>query len=144
MLSTLHQPGWVMACRPADRPANRITGYSIGAASRPVAPMTMWEADDRLWIEFDVPGFAQEDIDVTFENGELHISGERKFVEDRTYFANERRFGTFRRNLELSKDLDPESIEAELHNGLLTISLAKQPEAQPQKIKIRHASEAKA
>ena len=143
MLSTLTRPGWVMACRPSDRPANRIAGYT-NSASRPVAPMTMWEADDRLWIEFDVPGFAEEDIDITFENGELHISGERKFVEDRTYYANERRFGKFRRNLELSKDLDPESIEAELHDGLLTISLAKKPEAQPQKIEIRHSGEAKA
>ena len=101
------------------------------------APLSVWEADDAYHVELDVPGVTKEDIEVTFEKGTLQIAAERKAPsEERKGLHEERIYGTVSRSLSLSEAVDPDSIGAELTNGVLHITVAKVPEVQPKKINI--------
>ena len=102
------------------------------------APASVWEAEDRLFVEVDAPGVLPEQVSVTFENGQLSISLERSAGEPVPTFAyNERRFGKVTRTLSLPDTVDPESIDAKLNNGVLRVEVAKRPETQPRKIEVK-------
>jgi HSP20 family protein len=117
-----------------------FTGPVTSAVTRAAwtAPASLWEAGDRLHVELDVPGVAPESVEVTVENGQLVLTVERSLGENPpAYVYNERRFGKVTRSLALPDTVDPESVEAELKNGVLHVSVAKRPETQPRKVEIR-------
>lgn len=105
---------------------------------RKAAAMSIWDDSTAVYIELDVPGVAHENLDVSVDKGRLTVRGERK-APDRSpdYLHEERHFGQFERNIMLSDWVDPATVEADLHDGVLRLKLAKRPEAQPQKIAIR-------
>jgi HSP20 family protein len=89
-----------------------------------------WNADygvtrtDRGYeVEVPVPGYKPDEIDVTYQNNRLTISGK-----------NERR--SFTRLLTLPEDVNEEAIEAHVEDGILRLTLPRFPEAQPKKIKV--------
>lgn len=122
-----------------------LLGQFFGPSSRALstpsgwqAPASLYEADDRLHVELDAPGVASENVEVTFENGRLAVSLDRPKAEDAPeYVYNERRFGKVVRTLDLPDTVDPDSIEAQLTDGVLRVSIAKRPETQPRKIEIK-------
>lgn len=110
---------------------------SNGTAVQKLAPMSLWEDDSSVHIEIDVPGMTIEDLDVTIEKGKLRICGQRKGSERPSgTFHEERYFGQFERYVALSDWVDPNSIDASLHNGVLCIKFSKRPEQQRQKVTI--------
>jgi HSP20 family protein len=103
-------------------------------------PLTIWGDDEHVYVHADVPGFDRESLDVVFKDGQLWIRGERKVtLEDGKYWHNERMFGQFERAVAIPDTIDPGSIEAELTDGVLMITLSKKPEAQPTRIAIKSA-----
>lgn len=101
-------------------------------------PVSIWESDQGLVAEFDVPGVQQTDLEVSVEDGVLTVSGKRQPREH----AGERkhadfRFDNFNRSIRLHESLDPASIEAELDNGVLTLSIGRRAEAQPRTIPVK-------
>lgn len=100
------------------------------------APASLWEEDDRYFIEVDAPGVARDAVDVTFDKGVLTIALERSHG-DQKYQHNERGFGKVTRTITLPDTVDPESIEAGLADGVLKVSVAKTPESQPRKIELK-------
>lgn len=110
---------------------NGSSWQGVGAA------LSVWEQDDHIYIELDVPGFTQNDLEMTFEDGRLVLRGERKLPQDqRKYWHNERGYGRFERVIALPDYADPNTVEANLENGVLYISIAKREEAKPKKIAI--------
>ena len=102
------------------------------------APASLWEADEKLHVELDVPGVAADAVEVTVENGQLSITVERSAGENPpTYAYNERRFGNVTRTLDLPDTVDPETVEAGLRDGVLHVSVAKRPETQPRRVEVR-------
>jgi HSP20 family protein len=102
------------------------------------APAAIWEAEDRLHVEVDLPGVALEDTSVTFDKGVLTITAERRAAEDqRKFWHNERAVGQVTRTVSLPDTVDPESIAAEFERGVLHITIAKLPQAQPRRIEIK-------
>jgi HSP20 family protein len=102
------------------------------------APASIWEAENTFHIELDAPGVAKEDVELTFDKGALQITLERKVPEgDRTNWHNERGFGRVTRSVSLPDTVDPETISAELTNGVLHVSITKRPEAQPKRIDVK-------
>ena len=96
------------------------------------------EAGDSFYVDADMPGVKREDIEVTLEKNVLRITAERKApTDERTYWHNERGFGRIERTVALPETVDPDSIEAELKDGVLRVKLNKRPEAVPKKIEIR-------
>lgn len=101
-------------------------------------PASVWEADGKFHVEMDVPGATQDSLELTFEKGVLTISVERTAPEGEVkYLHNERAFGRVTRTLRLPETLDPETIEAGLAGGVLHVTIAQLPVAQPKKIEVK-------
>ena len=102
------------------------------------APASIWEADNTFHIEVDAPGVTKDDVELTFEKGALQITLERKAPEgERTTWHNERGYGKVSRSVSLPDTVDPGTITAELNNGVLHVTIAKLPEAQPKRIDVK-------
>jgi HSP20 family protein len=105
-----------------------------------VPPLDVRESQDSVEVTVDLPGLAPGDVNVTFEDGMLSISGTRQFsAEDRsdTWHRIERSFGTFARSMRLPRTADTERIEATFDNGVLTVSVPKSDRAKPRTIEVR-------
>ena len=116
-----------------------------GSVLRKVAPLSLWEDPQAVYLEMDVPGIALEDLDVAIHKGRLTIKGHRKAAAPAPEFSyQERFFGEFERTVMLDEWVDSTSIEATLRDGVLQLKLSKKPEAQRQKIAINYCDGADA
>ena len=105
-------------------------------------PVDIVEREDVYTLEFDLPGFERDDLDVSVKDGVLTVTGERKFSrpadEETKYFRfYERAGGTFTRSFNLPKQVDAENIAAQYKNGVLSLTLAKREEAKPYSVTIK-------
>jgi HSP20 family protein len=97
------------------------------------------ETDTGFEVSVALPGMKKDDIQVDLENGELSISGERKFEneeEGKNYHRLETGYGTFRRSFQLPDSIDEESIKAVYQNGVLNITIDKSEQKVKKQIKI--------
>jgi len=101
------------------------------------ARVAMWEDDDHIFIEADLPGVSDKDVDVTVHNGTLFIRGERKPEGNRRYLYESRLYGRFERIVTLPEAVKTDEVQATLTNGVLRIELPKSPEAKPKKITLK-------
>ncbi|MDE2461005.1 MAG: Hsp20/alpha crystallin family protein [Gammaproteobacteria bacterium] len=109
-------------------------------ASDWVPAVDIKEEDNRFLIHADVPGVDPKDIEITMEDGILTLKGERKSEtrEERDgYRRVERVSGQFFRRFTLPDTADAEGVSAKGVNGVLEISIPKQPKAQPRRITVK-------
>lgn len=86
------------------------------------------ETDKEIRVVAELPGLEQKDIDVSMDHDVLTIRGERK-SESSGAFYSERWQGAFQRSVQLSSDADPDRANAQFRNGVLTVTVAKRPDA---------------
>ncbi|PDW04343.1 Hsp20/alpha crystallin family protein [Candidatus Viridilinea mediisalina] len=101
--------------------------------------MDLSETADSYIIEAAVPGLKADDLNITFENGILTISGEINQSEEskeRNYHRIERRFGRFSRNVSLPSSVRGDAITAHLEHGVLLLNVPKAEELKPRKITV--------
>lgn len=132
--STLPEPFETMA-RQMDRVFGEIPDGVTSTV--PQAPAALWEDDQSVYLEIEVPGLREEDLQITVQDGRLLIAGERKAPQrsGKCWF-NEHKYGRFERLIALSDTIDTDSIQAELADGVLHLTLPKKPEAQPHRIAV--------
>ena len=97
------------------------------------------ESTEGFRVTLDVPGVRSEDIEVTFEAGNLVIRGEKRAEqasEDRGFRRVERSSGAFERAVRIGTPVDADAVSAECRDGVLTIWLPKAAEARPRQIAI--------
>ncbi len=97
------------------------------------------ETDSEYRAEIELPGVKKEDLNVTIENGRLHIEGRREEEEKeegKHYVRMERTSGSFSRTLQIPPTVDEEGAEAEFKDGVLIVRLKKTPEARGKRIEI--------
>ena len=101
--------------------------------------INVWEHDDHIAIEAELPGLAIEDIELTFEEGRLVLAGsfDRTLPEGTTLLRQERVAGAFERVIELATPIDPDRTEATLLDGVLTVKLPKTEASRPRRSEIR-------
>lgn len=101
-------------------------------AWRPVADIT--ETDTEYLIKAELPEVKKEDVKVTFEQGMLTISGERR-QEKKQQNENEIRvesfYGTFSRSFSLPDNVDTKAIQAESKDGVLRVRIPKTTPSKP-------------
>jgi HSP20 family protein len=117
-------------------------GSDAGFTRPFVPPVDILEKGDTLLLVADLPGFRNEDIEVSVENRTLTLSGERKpdpAHQDAAVFRAERSTGRFSRVFALPATVDVAKIGAEVRDGILTVTLPKAEEAKPRKIEVRIA-----
>lgn len=103
-------------------------------------PLNLWEDDDNLFIEAELPGFKMDDLDVYVTGGsQLSIKGARSHpeLENGTWHRQERGFGSFSRVVELPGNVEGDKVTAECCHGVLTITMPKCAEARPRKIAVK-------
>lgn len=133
-----------LAGRDFDRFATRRFAHNNTAT-----PVSDWipavdivEQQDRFVLTADVPGVTPADIDVSMEDGALTIAGERR-IEKHDKADGVRRFerisGRFQRRFSLPDTADADGIAATSANGILEVTIPKQPEVQPRRITVEAA-----
>ena len=112
-------------------PDNPITlRDSVNSIAMPSIDVRETETD--IVVEAELPGMAEEDVDVTISNGTLTIKGEKKSEREEKeddYHLTERSYGRFQRSFRVPETVDEDKIEAKLEKGVLHVTLGKRPEA---------------
>jgi len=99
----------------------------------------IYEGQDELVAQVDLPGVQEKDIDIRLENNTLTIRGERKFeknVNEENYLRVERAYGSFTRTFSLPNTVNAEAIRADYNQGVLTVHMPKREESKPKQVKI--------
>jgi HSP20 family protein len=123
------------------RRANRLFDL-FDEPRRVLFPVDVREEADRYVIEANLPGVQNKDLDITFEDGRLTLTAEYnrgEEVKDAKIHIRERSVGKTSRSFDMPNDVDAEKIDANLANGVLTVTVAKLPEKQPRKITVHGA-----
>ena len=90
--------------------------------------MDVSETDKELKVCAELPGVSEKDVDVRLEDDVLVIRAEKKFErkdEKENYHFMERSYGTFQRALRLPGPVEPEQVQANFENGVLTVTVPK-------------------
>jgi HSP20 family protein len=104
-------------------------------------PVDIWEDDQQVVIELDVPGCNPENLSAEAVDGQLVVTGERSVSTGaHRRYRSERWQGRFVRSFTLPQGVDGGSITAEYEDGVLTVRLPKPEEAKPRSISIGHRS----
>jgi HSP20 family protein len=112
-------------------------GWPLG---RMMPSLDLSETDAGIDVRMDVPGIKPDDIDIQLSGNLLTISGHRKEEKEekgRTFHRVERRSGSFSRTLTLPCAVKEDKVDAQYHDGVLTINMQKTEEAKSRKIKIK-------
>ena len=110
---------------------------NLNATNTSYPPYNIVSVDEnKFQIEVAVAGFADEDIDITVENGQLTITGNKEEEEDRSFVHKGIAMRNFTRTFRLATHIEVEG--ANLENGLLVVTLVRHipEELKPKKIAI--------
>ena len=125
------------------------TGRRQGEAPTQWAPaLDVLQEDGDIVVRAELPGVKLEDVDITFQNGVLTISGVRQAEEQKEgsgYYIRERRYGSFRRSMSLPEGTDESNISARFLDGVLEVRVAGAAAVQePRRIQIEGSGEGSA
>jgi HSP20 family protein len=98
------------------------------------------ETKNAYVFKADLPGLEEKDLEITVTGSRVTVSGKREAEnkdEGETYYAYERSYGSFSRSFTLPEGADADHAEADLRNGVLTLSIPKLPEHQPKKVSVK-------
>lgn len=90
--------------------------------------MDIYESSAQYVIELDLPGFSENDFNVTAVTSTLRIEGvkrQEKSESALSYICLERHFGRFSRSVEIPDAFDPGKIRTTYERGVLLIRIAK-------------------
>lgn len=112
-----------------------------GSRSQATPPLNMWEDDECIYVEAELPGTALEDIDVSVVGADLSIKGRRTvdFPEQARAYRRERPTGSFERTVTLPGEIDADRVDAKLTDGILTVTLPKAAARRPRRIVVHGA-----
>jgi HSP20 family protein len=117
----------------------RSEGLLGGATSMYSPQFDLKETKDAYMLKADLPGVKENDVEINVTGNTLQISGSRQ--EERTdegerYYRAERSYGQFSRTVTLPEGADFEHVNAEMKEGVLTVTIPKRPEVQPRRIQV--------
>ncbi len=102
--------------------------------------LDIYEDNDKVVIEAEVPGVKKDDIKINIEDNVLTIKAEKKKeekIKDKDVVYEEIAYGMYTREIELPHTIDTDKIEAEYKDGVLKIVLPKKEEVKPKQIEVK-------
>ncbi len=95
--------------------------------------------DDKFEVVAETFGYEKDDIKIKYEKGVLSLCGEVKKDKDEKvkFLHKEIKPRQFCRRFELEEVVDVDGIEAELVDGILTVTLPKSEKLKPREITIK-------
>jgi HSP20 family protein len=106
-------------------------------------PVDIVEGKDKIQLKVELPGFKEDQVNLTVEDGLLTIRGERKFnreSKEENYHRIERSYGSFVRSFTLPNSVEQNRIQATFSDGMLNIDMPKREETKPKQIQIKAGS----
>jgi len=97
----------------------------------------VYQNKNKIIIKSTIAGVKSEDLKISLHHDLLTIKGLReseKNIREEDYLFKECYWGSFSRSIILPSEVDEKRVEAELENGILTISLYK---TNPEKIEVK-------
>jgi HSP20 family protein len=100
--------------------------------------MDAYRRGEDVWVHIDLPGVAADAVDISVERNVLTVTAERSYPSEEgdKFYLNERRQGTFRRQVHLGDNLDTDNIEADYADGVLTLRIPVAEKAKPRRITV--------
>lgn len=106
-------------------------------------PASAASSDESTYnISMELPGVAEDDVELSLTNGSLIVRGEKKTETEKkgdTWYFSERQYGAFSRTFKLPEDADGANTSASMKDGVLKIlvpRIATHDKDQTQKISI--------
>jgi HSP20 family protein len=112
---------------------SRSLGLSAGA-------MNIHETDKNYEIEFQTPGYSDDELKIEISDNTLTVSGEKKQEEEakeKNLIRREWQHSEFSRSVRFANPIKEDNVEAKLENGTLLITA---PKIEPVKPKIKKIS----
>ncbi len=128
-----------------DRGFDRFFERAVGemsrgrsAPTRGVVELDLVETDDAFLISADVPGLNRDQLELSIEDNQLTLAGKRELQtdDDARSHVSERRSYTFSRRFDLPTNAIADQTQAKLVQGVLEVTIPKQPVEPPLKIDI--------
>ncbi len=146
MSNSSRQDPWSLMPRLQDD-INRLFGSmnennSSSATAAWVPAVDITEYVDRFELNVDLPGVEPNTVELTLDRGVLTLAGDRTdrrangHQEAVQFQRSERGQGRFHRRFVLPETVDGEKVNATGKNGVLTVTIPKQPKALPRRIQI--------
>ncbi len=141
--------GWQNPLAEMERMARQMDFWPNAMLGRPemqlfptkVFPaINITEDKDKYYVRAELPGIKANEIQVEVTGKNLSISGERKIQSEgknTKYHRREREAGRFSRVIGLPGEVDADSVDARLVNGLLTVAITKSAAAKPKQITVK-------
>ena len=101
--------------------------------------LDLLENDDELLVVVDLPGFNENDIELTLVDNGLSVSAKRNYdnkTEKDKIYRQERFAGSYQRTIKFNTKIDRDKISASYKNGVLTVKCPKAEEDKPKRISV--------
>jgi HSP20 family protein len=93
-----------------------------------IPSVDVFECEGSVQVVMEVPGLVPEALRVTYREGELTVTGERRDRRPQgvtSFLCMERPHGRFVRTVALEAPIDVRQAQARLHGGVLTVLLPR-------------------
>lgn len=105
-----------------------------------VAPASEAAGNDNAYrIAVELPGVEEKDIHLSVENGMVMLTGEKRSEREEkgeTWFFSERQYGSFSRSFRMPPDAEGDKVDAQIKDGVLTITIPKTKPKKPDTAKV--------
>jgi HSP20 family protein len=119
----------------------RLSGQGGGQPEAATFPLNVWQDENAIYVEGDLPGVDRATLDVTVTEGDkLTIKAARPVpakVEGVTWLRQEQAGGNFARLIGLPFPVDAEKVEATYTNGVLKVTLPKIAAVKPRTVPVK-------
>ncbi|MDP6604846.1 MAG: Hsp20/alpha crystallin family protein [Dehalococcoidia bacterium] len=119
-----------------------------GVSGYATLPVDISEHDGDLVVRASVPGYEKDEISVQVEDGVLSIDATHEKTSEQgdedaeggeRYYRRERRSGSLTRRIALPRKVGQADVDAELANGVLTLTIPTPEDEKPKQIEIKTA-----
>jgi len=114
----------------------------IGGEHLPLAypAVEIKEDEENYYLEAEIPGLSEKEVEVYVENGVLTLKGEKKEESEKKegrVHRTERYYGRFSRSFTIPENVAEDKIKARSENGMLKLTLPKGEETKPKRVEIK-------
>ena len=122
----------------AGKKERNSNGNTVAELPFAAPDLNIYETEQGFVLHAEMPGVRKDGLEVTLEGNALTFVGRRSDEPvGGTPLYRESRPLNYRRVFELDPSINTEKITAEMHQGVLTLTLPKAERVKPRKIEIR-------
>lgn len=104
----------------------------------------VYQTNGDIIIKSTIAGVKPENLDITVNSDMVTIKGKRELeeiVDEDNYYYKECYWGGFSRSIILPEEIRPDKVNAQIKNGVLTITMPKLKGRSTAKVKVREIEE---